>query len=79
MNYITYSHKSITARYEFEPFFELPVKTKLTTGRQLVGRLVAISDKYLTLRFRDGRETEVRCDQIAAISGLLSHNDNEAV
>jgi hypothetical protein len=77
MQYNTYEHKSSLASSidELEQFFEQTAKVTTLTGVALAGKVTGITDQYLTLRFRDGREGKIRRDQIAVISQLPPHSE----
>jgi hypothetical protein len=75
MQYETYEHKSSLAssKDELEQFYEQTAKVTTATGVTLAGKVTSISDRFLTLRFRDGREGKVKRGQIAVISQLPAY------
>jgi hypothetical protein len=75
MNYITSEFKSLSFK---EDEFAEHLGTIVTIvvvgyGRTVAGKLVELSDSYITLEHRDGRRSKVRRRDISLISPVPAH------
>ena len=72
MNYLTIEYKSISSKEdEFAELLETIVSVVVVGyGRTVAGKLVELSDAFITLEHRDGRRSKVRRRDISLISPI---------
>jgi hypothetical protein len=72
MNYPTIEYKNISSREdEFAELLETIVSVVVVGyGRTVAGKLVELSDAFITLEHRDGRRSKVRRRDISLISPI---------
>ena len=72
MNYLTIEYKSISSKEdEFAELLETIVSVVVVGyGRTVAGKLVELSDTFITLEHRDGRRSKVRRRDISLISPI---------
>ena len=72
MNYPTIEYKNISSKEdEFAELLETIVSVVVVGyGRTVAGKLVELSDAFITLEHRDGRRSKVRRRDISLISPI---------
>jgi len=72
MNYLTIEYKSISSKEdEFAELLETIVSVVVVGyGRTVAGKLVELSDAFVTLEHRDGRRSKIRRRDISLISPI---------
>jgi len=72
MNYSTIEYKNISSKEdEFAELLETIVSVVVVGyGRTVAGKLVELSDAFITLEHRDGRRTKIRRRDISLISPI---------
>jgi len=72
MNYPTIEYKNISSKEdEFAELLETIVSVVVVGyGRTVAGKLVELSDTFITLEHRDGRRSKVRRRDISLISPI---------
>lgn len=75
MNYSTIEYKNISSKEdEFAELLETIVSVVVVGyGRTVAGKLVELSDAFITLEHRDGRRSKVRRRDISLISPIPAH------
>ena len=75
MNYPTIEYKNISSTEdEFDELLETIVSIVVVGyGRSIAGKLVELSDAFITLEHRDGRRSKVRRRDISLISPIPAH------
>jgi hypothetical protein len=72
MNYITTEHKYLSLKEdEFAEILGAIVSIVIAGyGRTIAGKLIELSDQFVTLEHRDGRRTKIRRRDISLISPI---------
>ncbi len=71
MNYSVSEYKNISKEEEFSDLLGLIVSIVVAGyGKTITGRLVSLSDSFLTLEHRDGRQSKVRRRDISYIAPI---------
>ncbi len=71
MNYSVSEYKNISKEEEFSDLLGTIVSIVIAGyGKTVVGRLVSLSDSFLTLEHKDGRQSKVRRRDISYIAPI---------
>ncbi len=71
MHYLTSEYKTLSSKDEFAEHLGTIVSIVIEGyGRTIAGKLVELSDAFITLEHRDGRRSKVRRRDISLISPI---------
>jgi hypothetical protein len=71
MNYSDVSEYKPLGSNPYEPYFEKIARVQVRGDKKsITGKVVAISERFLTLEHLDGRKTLIRTDDISVISAI---------